>query len=402
MLVKPYNIETSKKMLARSDEIIIRGCQGHKRSHDMLGMGYPVFTQRASGARFWDVDGNEYLDFLLGFGPILLGHNDPVVNEAVRRQMEEGTVYTTAHPKELEVAELLLELIPGADMLGFVIGGSSATTAAVRLARAYTGRDKIIRCGYHGWHDWAYPRDPGVPQQVGELTLEIPYGDLNALEDALKQNENQVACLIQETIRDAGPPVGFLQDALSLTHQYGALCVFDEIKVGFRVAFGGASELYGVTPDLATYGKACGNGYPASFVTGKKEILSSEKCQAVWLAATFHCDLPSLVAIEAVIGEMKRRDGIDYQWTLGSRLIEGVNQVCEEGGLGYSLSGMGPMPKPIMKEEDRDRCIKMLQGCLARGFYLHPRHPMFLSLAHTDQDIDDTIQAVKNSITDLK
>ena len=158
MPVKPYNIEQSKALLDRSDQLIVRGCQGHKRSHDMLALGYPVFTQRAAGARFWDVDGNEYLDYLMGFGPILLGYNDPVVNAAVQAQMEEGTIYSTAHPKELEVAQMLIDLIPAVEMLGFLIGGSAATSAAVRLARAYTGRDKVLRCGYHGWHDWSAPR----------------------------------------------------------------------------------------------------------------------------------------------------------------------------------------------------------------------------------------------------
>lgn len=402
MSIKPLTIEQSRVLLNRSDEIIVRGCQGHKRSHDMLSMGYPVFTQRASGARFWDVDGNEYLDYLMGFGPILLGYNDPIVNQAIRTQIEEGTIYSTAHPKELEVAEMLIDLIPMAEMLGFFIGGSAATSGAVRLARAHTGRERIIRCGYHGWHDWTQPEGIGVPELVGQLTLSAPYGDLSALEECFRKHDNQIACVVMETIQGDGPSEGFLQGCVDIAHRYGALCVFDETKVGFRVAYSGGSEYYGVTPDLATFGKACCNGYPGSFVVGRKEILSSKNCQSAWLAATFHCDLPSLVALEVVISEMKRRDGISYQWKIGNRLIEGVNQACEAGGLGYRLSGLGPMPKPNVVEEDRDRCIAMLQGCLARGFYLHPGHPMFLSLSHTEDDIEDTIMAVQESIADLK
>lgn len=400
MPIKPYNIEQSRILLDRSNEIIVRGCQGHKRSHDMLALGYPVFTQRAAGARFWDVDGNEYLDYLMAFGPILLGYNDPLVNAAVQRQMQDGTIYSTAHPKELEVAEMLIELIPVAEMLGFLIGGSAATTGAVRLARAYTGRDKVIRSGYHGWHDWARPEDEGAPAAIGPLTLDVPYGDLNVLEDCFKQHDNQIACVIMETIRGQGAAEGFLQGCVDIAHQYGALCIFDEIKVGFRVAFGGAGEYYGVTPDLATFGKACCNGYPGSFVAGKKDILGSAQCQSAWLAATFHCDLPSLVALETVINEMKQRDGIAYQWKIGNRLIEGVNAACEQAGLSYRLRGTGPMPTPIMENDDKDRCIAMLQGCLARGFYLHPSHPMFLSLSHTEEDIDNTIKAVEESIAD--
>lgn len=402
MTAKPtYCIDKSRQLLARSDELIVRGCQGHKRSHDMLAMGYPVFTQRAAGARFWDVDGNEYLDYLLGFGPILLGYNDPAVNAAVRQQMEQGTIYTTAHPKELEVAQQLIDLIPGVEMVAFFIGGSAATSGALRLARAYTGREYIIRCGYHGWHNWTQPRGVGVPDRISDLTLAVPYGDLDALRDTFKRYENRVACVIMETVQGDGPPEGFLQGVVDVAHEFGALAVFDEIKVGFRVAFGGGGEYYGVVPDLATFGKACCNGYPGSFVAGKREILGSDKCQSTWLAATFHCDLLSLVAMETVIAEMKRRDGIAYQWKIGNRLIEGINQACEEGGIGYRLSGTGPMPKPNMPKEEKDRIVAMLQGCLARGVYLHPGHPMFLSLAHTEEDIEYTIRAVRESIADL-
>ena len=401
MPVKPYNIEQSKALLDRSDQLIVRGCQGHKRSHEMLELGYPVFTQRAAGARFWDVDGNEYLDFLMGFGPILLGYNDPVVNAAVQAQMEEGTIYSTAHPKELEVAQMLIDLIPAVEMLGFLIGGSAATSAAVRLARSYTGRDKVIMCGYHGWHDWSRTEDEGAPAVIAPFTIKVPYGDLDALEDIFKQNDNEIACVIMETIQGGGPPEGFLQGCVDMAHKYGALCIFDEVKVGFRVAFGGAGEYYGVTPDLTAFAKACSNGYPGSFVAGRKEILGSPQCQSSWMAATFHCDLPSLVSIETVINEVKRRDGIAYQWKLGNRLIKGINAACEDGGLGYRLTGVGPMPTPVMEEEEKDRCIAMLQGCLARGYYLHPNHPMFFSLSHTEEDIEDTIVAVQESIADL-
>ena len=401
MPVKPYNIEQSKALLDRSDQLIVRGCQGHKRSHEMLALGYPVFTQRAAGARFWDVDGNEYLDYLMGFGPILLGYNDPVVNAAVQAQMEEGTIYSTAHPKELEVAQMLIDLIPAVEMLGFLIGGSAATSAAVRLARSYTGRDKVIMCGYHGWHDWSRTEDEGAPAVIAPFTIKVPYGDLDALEDIFKQNDNEIACVIMETIQGGGPPEGFLQGCVDMAHKYGALCIFDEVKVGFRVAFGGAGEYYGVTPDLTAFAKACSNGYPGSFVAGRKEILGSPQCQSSWMAATFHCDLPSLVSIETVINEVKRRDGIAYQWKLGNRLIKGINAACEDGGLGYRLTGVGPMPTPVMEEEEKDRCIAMLQGCLARGYYLHPNHPMFFSLPHTEEDIEDTIVAVQESIADL-
>ena len=395
-------IDRSRTLLAESDQVIIRGCQGHKRSHEMLAQGYPVFTTRAEGARFWDADGNQYVDYLLGFGPILLGYGDEAVNSAIRRQIEEGTIYSTAHELEIETAKRIIGLNPWAAMVGFFIGGSATTTGAVRIARAFTGRSKIIRCGYHGWHDWTQPGGAGVPPEVGALTYEFTYGDLEDLERVLRENTNEVACVIVESIKGEGPPDGFLEGCVFLAHRYGAVCIFDEIKVGFRVAMGGGTEYYGVTPDIATFGKACCNGYPGGFIVATEPFLRKQECQDAWLAATFHCDLLSLTAMNVVFDEMKRRGGIAYQHKLGSRLMEGINAACKDGALSYHLVGHPAMPTPVMSEEDKPRCIAMLQGVLGRGFYLHPGHPMFLSLAHTTQDIEDTIEAVARSITELE
>ncbi len=387
-------ITRSADLLVQSDKLLVRGCQGHKRSHEMIARGYPVFISRAAGPRFWDADGNSYVDYLLAYGPILLGYDDPVVNAAITHQIQHGTIFTTAWEQEVSIAQQLIDLIPSAEMLGFLIGGSAATTGAIRLARAYTGKDYVIRSGYHGWHDWAMAGRIGVPEQVGQLTLEVPYNDLQALEDLLQQHTGKVACVIMETTREQGPTTEFLQGCVDLAHQYDALCIFDEIKVGFRVAYGGAGERFGVTPDMSSFGKACCNGYPGSFVAGRKEILGSPKCQEAWLAATFHCDTLSLTAMSVVISEMQRRNGIEYQWKMGERLIEGLNAVTREHEIGYRLTGLGPMPTPVTDEADKERVTSMLQGCLARGVYLPPGHPLFLSLSHTPEIIEQTIDTV--------
>lgn len=394
-------ISRSAELLQRSDELLVRGCQGHKRSHDMIARGYPVFTRHARGPRFWDADGNAYLDYLLAYGPILLGHDDAAVNAAITEQIQNGTIYTTAWEREIAVAEKLLALIPSAEMLGFLIGGSAATTGAIRLARAFTGKDYIIRSGYHGWHDWAMAGRIGVPAQVSQFTLEAPYADLDALDDLFQQHPGQVACVIMETTREDGPPAGFLEGCVEIAHRHEALCIFDEIKVGFRVAFGGAGHHYGVTPDLSTFGKACCNGYPGSFVAGRKEILNSPQCQDAWLAATFHCDALSLTAMDIVVDEMQRRDGIAYQWKIGNRLMEGLNAVTREHEIGYRLTGLGPMPTPVTDDEDQERVAAWLRGCLARGAYIPPGHPLFLSLAHTEEDIEETIQIVSDAAQDV-
>ena len=263
----PFTTSQSRSLLERHQSLLTGGYVSHKSLPEMAEKGYPVFVDRAKGARFWDVDGNEYLDYLMGYGPIVLGYDDPAICEAVRQQMAIGTIFTTAYRKELDVAEQLIELIPSAEMVGFFIGGSAATSGAVRLSRAYTNREKVIKSGYHGWHDWTRPEDPGVPQAVSDLTLVVPYGDLHALESIFKANDNQIACLILETVQDTGPPEGYLQACVDLANTHGALCVFDETKVGFRIAFGGAGEHFGVTPDISTFGKACCNGYPGTFIS---------------------------------------------------------------------------------------------------------------------------------------
>ena len=395
------SIEKSRSLLEESDKVLIWGCQGHKRSHAMLDLGYPVFTSRAKGARFWDADGNEYLDYLMAFGPILLGYDDETVNAAIIGQLGRGTVFSTAHELEIHTARRILSLHQWAGMVGFFIGGSATTTGAVRIARAFNGKSRIVRCGYHGWHDWTQAGGSGVPPEVGALTKEFEYGSLDSLEKVLEENKDQVACVIVETVHGQGPPAGFLQGCVDLAHRYEAVCIFDEIKVGFRIAMGGATEYYGVTPDLATFGKACCNGYPGGFVVGKKQFLETQSCQEAWLAATFHCDLLSLTAMNTVFDEMSRRDGIAYQKKLGSRLVEGVNAACKRAGLSYTLQGHPAMPAPNITDDDRPRCISMLQGVLRRGFYLHPDHPMFLCLSHTEDDIERTIEAVEESLREL-
>lgn len=399
-LIQP-NIDRSTALLNRSDELILQACQGHKRNHQMLSRGYPVFAESAAGARFSDVDGNVYVDYLMGFGPIVLGYDDADFNNAIVNQLTKGTIYSVAHPKEIELAEMLTETIPMAEMVAFVLGGSAGTSAALRISRAFTNRDHVVKCGYHGWHGWTQPDTLGVPAAERALTHIVPYGELDALDDLFKQLDGKVACVIVETIQDNGPPEGYLQGIIDMARQYGAVSIFDEVKVGCRIAFGGAGEHFGLTPDLSVFGKAWCNGFPGSFVAGRKEVMNHERSQNVWLGATFHCDLLSLVAMKTVRDEMLRRDGIAHQWKLGTKLIRGINEICEKSGLGYKILGYGPMPSPVTDPNDKPRVLKALRGCLRRGFYLHPGHPMFLSLAHTEQDIDGTIEAFRQSVADV-
>jgi glutamate-1-semialdehyde 2,1-aminomutase len=399
----------SRDLWERSCRSIVGGGQAHKRPVDIMKLGGPSFAARGRGARFWDVDGNEYLDYLLGYGPIVLGHCDPAVNEAVRRQMEDGTVYSIEHPLEIELAEMLIDLIPCAEMLMYYVGGSSATMGAIRCARAHTGREKIIRCGYHGWLDWCVPDMPGVPRYNREVSLAARYNDLPALKKMLEDNHGQVAGVLIESVQDDGPSPDYFPGVRQLCDEHGAVFILDEIKTGFRFGLDGAGPRFNAQPDLATFGKAMCNGYPAAVVVGKRSVL--EKRTDTHMAATFHGDLLSVVAAIATIQVMKQRDGIGHFWRLGRKLIDGLNRVVREAEAPIKVVGFPPMPvvkatgddDPVpCRKEFREEALRQFCASLQRrGIYATP-HPWFLSLAHTEQDIDHTIEMAGEAAREMK
>jgi glutamate-1-semialdehyde aminotransferase len=399
----------SRRLWERSCQCIVGGGQAHKRPVEIMMLGGPSFAARGRGARFWDVDGNEYLDYLLGYGPIVLGHCDPQVNEAVRRQMEEGTVFSIEHPLEIELAETLIQIIPCAEMVMYFVGGSSATMGAIRCARAHTGREKIIRCGYHGWLDWCVPDNPGVPKFNREVSLAVPYNDLPALRKLLETMPGQVAGVLVESVQDNGPSPDYFAGVRRLCDEHGVVFILDEIKTGLRFGLEGAGPRFGAQPDLATFGKAMCNGYPGAVVVGKRSIL--ERRTDTHMAATFHGDLLSVVAALTTIRVLKEQDGIGHFWRLGRRLMDGLNRVAREQELPIKFVGFAPMPvlKPTDEtdpvpcpKELRDEVLKQFcAGLQRRGVFATP-HPWFLSLAHTEQDIDKTIDVAAEAGPDLK
>jgi len=270
----------------------------------------PLFVERAAGSRVWDVDGNEYIDFVSGLGAVLLGYNAAEVTDAVRRQLQNGVTFTLPHKLEMETAELLVDMIPCAEMVRFGKNGSDATAAAVRLARAFTNRDHIAVCGYHGWHDWyigSTSRHLGVPKNVRALTHTFSYNDTDSLAQVFSSHPNRIAAVILEPVSSTPPHAGFLEEVREMTREQGALLVFDEIVTGFRIAAGGAQEFFGVTPDLATVGKGMGNGFPVSAVVGRADIM--RWMEDIFFSGTFGGETISLAASKAVL-ETVRRDKV--------------------------------------------------------------------------------------------
>lgn len=389
----------SRHWLARAQQVIAGGGQAHRRTGKYTLRGGPHFAVRAKGAYFWDVDGRQFLDYLLGYGPILIGHCDPDVNEAVRRQMEEGTIFSLEHPAVVEFDEEICRTIPCAEMVINVIGGSSATTAAVRCARVHTKREKIVRCGYHGWFDWCFPKDAGSPHFEQELIRDVPYNDLPALAAALS---NDVAAVIIEAYQRDGPSPGYFDEVRQLCDKHGAVFILDEVKTGFRFALGGAQQVFNIKPDLATFGKAMCNGYPGSVVVGKRAILEARA--DTFIGATFHGELLSIAAARTVLRTMRERDGIAHIARLGQRLMDGLNQVFVASGYPLRVRGWPAMPELAQTANPPPELAgKVLtEWCAAmqrRGFYM-TGHCWFISLAHTADDIERTIVAGNEAVTE--
>lgn len=387
--------------------VIVGGGQAHKRPVKYLHRGGPAFAARAEGCRFWDVDGRPYIDYLLGYGPILLGHAHPEVRAAAAKQMADGTIYSVEHPQSVALAKRLCELIPLAESVVYFVGGSSATTGAIRCARAHTKREKIVRCGYHGWLDWAFANEPGVPLGERELILSTTYGDADALEETLKGNRDEVAGVIIEAVQNDGPPSGYFEHVRELCDEHGVVFILDEVKTGFRFDLGGAQKLYGIQPDLSTFGKAMCNGFPASVLVGSREVLGPRS--DTFMAATFHADPVSLAAAEVVIDVMQREDGIARLHRAGHRLMDGMNQVFEETSLPMEVVGHPAMPTPRECQQPREASVAprypgqaLSSFCAAmqrRGAYV-TGHVWFLCLAHDDEAIEQTLDIARQAATD--
>jgi len=333
----------SNALLARAEKVIPLGSQTFSKSWTQYPKGHaPLFVTRGRGGRVWDVDGNEYVDLVGGLLPIVLGYRDPDVDAAVRAQLENGISFSLATELEVELAELLVELIPCAEKVRFGKNGSDATSACVRIARAVTGRDRIAAGGYHGWQDWyigATARHKGVPGAVRALTHRFPFLDLEALEAVLRAHPNEFAAVIVETVGATEPPEGHLDALRELTHSHGALLIFDEIVTGFRVHLGGAQARYGVTPDLAAFGKSMGNGMPISAVVGRAELMN--EMEHIFFSSTFGGETLSLAASLATLRKMRALRVVDALWRTGEALADGVRRLVEAHGLARTISVAG-------------------------------------------------------------
>ena len=401
-------LKETNLLWSRAEPLIPAGTQTLSKGPTQFVQGIaPKYLQRGKGCRVWDVDGNEYIDYPMGLGSVILGHSYPRVNEAIQQQVEQGMSFSLMHPLEVELAELLTSVIPWAKMARFGKNGSDATTGAVRAARAFTNREMVLHCGYHGWHDWyigGTSRNRGVPAGSIQLQSSFPYNDLPALEKLFDRHDGQVAAVIMEPYGMVLPEPGFLQGVKELTHSNGAVLIFDEVATGFRFRLGGIDDDFGVNPDLACFGKAMGNGMPISAIVGRGEVM--EVFNEVFYSFTFGGECLSLAASIATIKEMQEKPVIAHIWEVGTRLQEGFNRTVWDLKLERNTRSIGLAPRTALVFQDEHGNDSLLlkslfqQEVLKRGILFSVAH--CVSYSHSPEDIDMTLAAYYEALEVLK
>ena len=428
----PRVTRRSSQLFARAQSRIPGGVNSPVRALRNVG-GEPFFVERAAGSKIWDVDGNQYIDYVGSWGPAILGHAAKVVVNAVREAATRGLSFGIPNPFEVELAELICQWMPSIEKIRMVNSGTEAAMSAIRLARGFTGHDKIIKFDgcYHGHADsllvragsgaltHGQPDSAGVPKPFAEQTISLPFNNVDLVRKTFAENKNQIACVILEPIpANAGlyfPKEGFLAILREECTKHGALLIFDEVMTGFRVARGGAQEIYGIKPDLSVLGKVIGGGLPAGAFGGRAEIMDRLSPDGpVYQAGTLSGNQLAMVAGLAALREMERVDGWKLLEKLGAQFEKLTRQAITVAKIDVTFHRIGSMfcsffaPGPIVdlagaKKSDLKKFAKFFHTCLGRGVYFAPSQfeTGFISTAHTPADIEATAKAVREALRSL-
>ena len=402
----------SLKLFEEACELIPGGVLGARKPGDFIPGEYPIFLETGSGCRLTDVDGNEFIDYLCGSGPIILGYREREVDEAVCAQIKDkGFCFTLTQKFQNELAKKLNALVPSSELSIFLKTGSDATTASIRIARAYTGRIKVMRCGYHGWHDWCVEMKGGIPSKFYEDVFEFHYNRLDELESLLAAHGRETAAIIMTPFGHPNhqkmqePAPGFLEGVRALADTYGAVLVYDEIRTGFRLRMGGAQELYGVTPDLTVLGKAIANGYPLSVVTGKKEIMSTA-ADRLFISSTFFPNSEGFVAALKTLEILERDNVLEDIWNKGEWFMNQIKGLIDRYPVGAELTGIAPMFYITFQKDENGTYKKKRKDfythLIRKGFFFSPYHHAYISFRHTEEDLKKTLTAIEESLAYLK
>ncbi|MFZ7165096.1 glutamate-1-semialdehyde 2,1-aminomutase [Avibacterium avium] len=424
----------SENFFSQAQKVIPGGVNSPVRAFNGVG-GTPVFIDRAEGAYIFDADGKQYIDYVGSWGPMILGHNHPAILSAVLKTAEKGLSFGAPTPLEIDLAELVCQLVPSIEMVRMVSSGTEATMSAIRLARGYTKRDKIIKfegC-YHGHSDsllvkagsgaltLGQPSSPGVPADFAKHTLTCEYNNIDSVKQAFEQYPDDIACVIIEPV--AGnmncipPKAGFLQQLRELCDQYGALLIIDEVMTGFRVALGGAQQYYGVTPDLTTLGKVIGGGMPVGAFGGKKEIMQYiAPTGPVYQAGTLSGNPIAMAAGLACLTELKKAGNEQRLAEQTEKLVLGLKALADKHGIPFVVNYVGGMFGIFFTDQPEVSTYQQVMKCdaekfkqffhkmLEQGVYLAPSayEAGFMSLAHSDEDIERTLQAADKAFAAMK
>lgn len=401
-------LDKSFELLEKSKKLIPSITQTFSRAPSTFVEGiFPVYAKSATGCHFVDVDDNQYIDYLCGLGPVILGYKYPTVDAAIKEQLNNGIIFSLPHKLEIDVSELICDLVPSAEMVKFSKTGSDAATGAVRAARAITKRDKIAYCGTGGvWHDWyasIISRNQGVPKFNKDLIFPFDYNDIGSLNNVFERNPNEIACVFMEPTLFERPTNSFLNNVKKLSRENDSVLIFDEIVTGFRFSNGGGQEYFGVEPDLTVLGKGMANGMPLSAVAGKSEYM--RVFDDVFFSTTYASETLSLAASHATINEFKEKPVIKKIWDNGQLLMDGFNTIAKENALPLEFIGYPVRIKPVFKDKDgKDSIILrslLVQELVKRGIFMHPGIE-YISFSHEKDDIEITINSFNDSLNVIK
>lgn len=423
----------SERIHTEALEHIVGGVNSPSRSYKAVGGGAPVVMERGQGAYFWDVDGNQYIDYLAAYGPIITGHAHPHITEAIKRAAETGVLYGTPTPHEVKFAKMLREAIPSLDKVRFVNSGTEAVMTTIRVARAYTGRDKIIKFAgcYHGHSDLVLvaagsgpstlgtPDSAGVPKTIAQDVITVPFNDIEPFKEALEKWGPEVAAVLVEPIVGnfgiVEPNPGFLEQVNELTHAAGALVIYDEVITAFRFMYGGAQDLLGIKPDLTAMGKIIGGGLPIGAYGGRKEIMEKvAPLGPAYQAGTMAGNPASMLSGIACLEVLKQPGVYEYLERLGAMLEEGILEAAREYGIQITINRLkGALTVYFTDEKvenyeqaqntDGEMFAKFFKLMLHQGINLAPSkyEAWFLTIAHTEEDVAATLHAVRNAFSSL-
>lgn len=410
MFKNDTKIDLSKSVahLEKAKQIIPLGAHTYSKSSMQWSIGgVPQYLVSGKGCEVIDIDGNRYVDYGMALGPFILGYSDEDINEAVKNQLEKGTMFTLSSEIEYEAALAVIEAVPCAEMVRFGKNGSDVTSTAVKLARAYTNKEKVVIIGYHGWQDWyiaSTERNAGIPKAYGDLVLSAKYNDFDYLEKLIDKNLEDVACIIMEPVGAVKPENNFLEKVRDLCTDRGVVLIFDELFTGFRWALGGAQEYFGITPDLACFGKAIANGMPVSCVCGKRELM--DQMDKVFYSGTYLAETMSLAAIIRNLEKLKSEKVHNHIEKWGQYLIDGFRDLVDKHDLNNVLSIIGYPFKSVINFAIHDLYTSnelktyFQQECAQRGILFIGYH--LVSLSHKKEHIDFTLQAYDEIMKNLK